>query len=282
MPMRLQKFLPLLLLLCTGAVRAETPQSIPFEFVDGFILLKAQLDSPHETVNMILDSGAGASVVSLESAHRLKLKLGRPQPVRGVSMQTTAYELNHLSASAGGVALGRISLAVDLSNARELCSRPIDGLIGIDFFRDQTVEIDFNARVIRTSASLPAADAASKLPLRSMNGTYCIPIRVNGSKQRWARLDTGCNDSLHWTVPRARDNNVRSNLSIGFLTDASDLEPSELQIGSHALSKVETSLHTQPLFPGESGLVGTGVLSRFITTVDVPHGQVFFRPAKPF
>ncbi len=259
---------------------APATGSIPFDYVDGFILVKAQLNGGQQ-VNLILDSGAGASILSLDTAHRLNLRLGANRMVQGAGTQAAAFELSHVKAKAGDIALSDIPLAVDLSNATELCSRRIDGLIGIDFFANRIVELDFAARAIHLLPSVPAADATTcKLPLKSMNGTYCIPIRVNSSNPRWARFDTGCNDALHWIVPRGKANPVRSNLSIGFMTDATDLAPSELQLGSHNLSAVETSLHTQPLFPGEAGLVGTGVLSRFVTTVDLAHKQIFLRPAK--
>jgi len=287
MPMRRRIFLLALLAVLgltpsyAGSTPAASAQSIPFEFVDGFIVLQAQLNSPREHVNLILDSGAGASVLSLSSAHRLNLSLGRSQTVQGVGMRTQAYELNRISAEANGVKLGRIQLAVDLSNATQLCSMPIDGLVGIDFFANRVVEIDFATKTVRLLSPAALDSAGNRLSLKPMNGTFCIPIQVNGSKSRWARFDTGCNDALHWTVPRTKSKDVAPNLSIGFLTDATDLAPSTLQIAGHTLANIQTSLHAQPLFPGETGLVGTGVLSQFIVTTDLAHGQIFLRPANP-
>ena len=39
-------------------------------------------------------------------------------------------------------------------------------------------------------------------------------------------------------------------------------------LGSERLSAVQTGVHQQPLFSGEAGLLGNGLLSQFRVTVD--------------
>ncbi len=260
------------------AAPVENVSEIPFDFVDGFILIKAVLGANKQPVSMLLDSGAGASVLSLDCAHRLRMTLGAPETVRGVGMQTNAYRLDRVAASAGDVLLDQVPLAVDLRNATELCSRPIDGLIGVDFFRRQPLEIDFAARRIRlqNGVSAPKTDSC-RLALKPFNGTLCIPVSVNGSKTRWVRFDTGCNDSLHWVVPRTPAAKSGTNLSIGFMTDTSNMALADLRLGNQLLSKVETSLHAEPLFAGEAGLVGTGVWSRYVVRVDYANREITLR-----
>ncbi len=104
-----------------------------------------------------------------------------------------------------------------------------------------------------------------------------MPICVNGSEPRLARLDTGCNDALHWVVPKTAERRHR-DVSIGFLTDTSNMTLSDLRMDTEFLPKIETSLHARPLFPGEAGLVGTGVLSRYTVTVDCVGNQLLLRP----
>ncbi len=127
----------------SGAVAAGRVE-IPFEMVDGFILVKAQVGG--EPVSMVLDSGAGATVLSLDTAERLHLAFGTPQTVQGAGIQSVAYALSNVNASVDGFVFSGVSLAVDLKNASLLCSRPVDGLIGVDFFLRRVVEIDFAAR----------------------------------------------------------------------------------------------------------------------------------------
>lgn len=46
-------------------------------------------------------------------------------------------------------------------------------------------------------------------------------------------------------------------------------------IGEHAFEKVPTGLHQTAIFPGEAGLLGNGLLSRFSTvTIDAKAGRV--------
>jgi hypothetical protein len=240
-------FLAVLDTTCTAAPVVE----IPFRFTDGFICLEARVVGSAEPLSLILDSGAGTSVLSLRAAKRLKLPLGAPQPVRGVAVEATAFQLAPLCSEAAGVALPPITLAVDLCAADELCSRPMDGLIGVDFFRERVVEIDYARRCLRLSDARPPTTGANVLPAKLVNDVLCVPISVNNSAPRWTRLDTGCNDALHWVVPRGTERTRHKGVSIGFISD----------------------------FAGEAGLIGNGLLSRYRVTVDWPGRQVFLHEA---
>src|SRR5205823_12460329 len=133
-------------------------------------------------------------VLSLRAAQRLHLPLGRTENVRGVGVQAVARRLEGVEASASGVVLSGITLAVDLSAADELCSSPVDGLIGVGFFKDRIVRIDYKRRTLRIVSAAPAS-GAERLPVKMLNGILCVPVAVNDSAVRWTRLDTGCNDA---------------------------------------------------------------------------------------
>jgi len=255
-----------------------SPVEIPFTFTDGFIRLEARVPQSDEPVYLLLDSGAGVSVLSLRTAQRLHLPLGGTQNVRGVGVDVAAYHLQGVRATANSADLAELPLAVDLSSADELCSRPVDGLVGVDFFRNRVVQIDYTHRRVRILSETPAS-AGDRLPVRFINGVMCVPVRVNDSTKRWARFDTGCNDALHWVIPRPAAHGDRNAVSIGFITDDSDTALMTVLLGTHALRTVKTALHGRPIFPGEAGLVGNGVLSQFIVTVDWPNHQVLLADA---
>jgi hypothetical protein len=107
----------------------------------------------------------------------------------------------------------------------------------------------------------------------------CVPVAVNDSTKRWTRFDTGCNDALHWVIPRPAGHGDRSAVSIGFITDESDTALVSVTLGKRALPTVKTALHGHPIFPGEAGLVGNGILSQFMVTVDWPNRQVLLGDA---
>lgn len=271
----------LLAALFACSAKAETqPVEIPFTFTDGFIRIQARVPQSAEPLYFLLDSGAGASVLSLRTAQRLHLPLGKTESVRGVGVSAAARHLASVDATANGVTLSNIPLAVDLSAADELCSKPIDGLIGVGFFKDRVVQIDYTRRVLRITASAPApAATAERLPVKMMNGIMCVPVGVNDSTVRWTRLDTGCNDALHWVIPRPAASGNHNAVSIGFVTDTEDTSLTSVSLGKRALHPVKTALHSSPLFPGEAGLLGNGILSQFVVTVDWPNRQVLLTDA---
>lgn len=249
-------------------------RDIPFEFIDGYIVVHADVGT--EPVALVLDSGASASVLSLEAAKRLGLELGGAVPVDGVEADATAYFMKAARPVAAGVGLGEIDLAADLGNAAKLCSAHVDGLIGAGFFAGRITQIDY------AHGRLRLLDAAPKrgevLPLRARDGVYLLPVSVNGSRPRWTRLDTGCNDALHWVVPRTDGAVARRGVSIGFITDTRDETLVDVGLGRLRLGHIETALHGEAIFPGEAGLLGSEILDRYCVTIDGRAGRIVLGP----
>ena len=114
--------------------------------------------------------------------------------------------------------------------------------------------------------------------MRASNGVYCLPISVNGSHPRWTRLDTGCNDALHWVVPRIASGPQKRGVSIGFITNTDDQTLVSMKLGHLMLPHIETTLHGSAIFPGEAGLLGSEVLAQYCVTVDTRGGHIIFAP----
>jgi hypothetical protein len=241
---------------------------IPFLFNDGFMTVAASAPGTGAPLNLLVDSGASASVLSLRTARKLRVPLGPKQPIFGVGSRAVAYHLDSFQSSVGTSSLPPFSLAADLSMANEICSVPIDGLVGIEFFRDRIVQVDYEHACLRILDAPPANQAIARLPIEFRNGVVCVPVSVNGSRPRFTRLDTGCNDALHWVVPRASARQQERHVSIGFATDPRNMVLTDVVLGNHAINHLETAIHTEPLFTGEAGLLGNGTLSRFTVTVN--------------
>jgi hypothetical protein len=58
--------------------------------------------------------------------------------------QGIAYRVNDLQAGCGRIAVPQSVLAVDLRALSGCCEQPIDGILGVDFFRSRIVQIDFH------------------------------------------------------------------------------------------------------------------------------------------
>ena len=216
----------------------------------------------------LLDSGAGTTVIDITTARRLHLKLGRSQSVQGVGGRTVAYATSGFDASVAGVPISSTPLALDLSGPSAACSRRIDGLIGADFFRTRVVQIHYAARSIRlldraASNALPG----DTLPLAFRSDALCARISINGNKPEWLRLDTGCNTSLEWVVGK-RGANAVPQTTIGLHAGSPRSTLTDVMLGTRQVTGVKTGIHSHPMFPGESGLIGNGLLSRFTVTID--------------
>ena len=58
---------------------------IPFERREGLLWISVTVPQSRESLNFLVDTGAGVSTLSLHTAKRLGLKLGERVRVRGVA-----------------------------------------------------------------------------------------------------------------------------------------------------------------------------------------------------
>src|SRR5947209_7992994 len=100
-----------------------------------------------------------------------------------------------------------------------------------------------------------------------------VPITVNGHKRQWVRLDTGCASPLQWVNSRVRSQKCKPQVAIGLSELSIPQTQTTVDIGSHRFANVPTGLHEDPIFAGEAGLLGNGLLSRFSrVTLDTKAG----------
>jgi hypothetical protein len=252
-----------------------TLAEFPFRFSEGLLWIEVNVPQSDQPLHFLLDTGAGASVINLNTAKRLGLKQGREIAVRGVGTSLPGYWQELLSAKAGTIELPSKYLAVDLGKLSSSCEQTVDGLIGADFFCDHVVQIDFDAQKIRLLKPEKAGKFDKTLPLQIRRCGMRVPITVNDHKYQWVRLDTGCARALQWVTSDVNPNQCTRQMAIG-LAPISILESqTNVRIGSHDFQKVPTGLHETPIFPGEAGLLGNGLLSRFSTvTIDAKAGRV--------
>jgi Aspartyl protease len=270
------RFLVLVLiaeLLLPLSARPDTLNEIPFQYRDGLIWLKVEFAGKKGPLNFLLDSGAGASVLDLVRARALGLGIGSPETVQGVNGYAQAYRVNDFQAICGGVTMPKSLLAMDLQTLSDCCHQPIDGILGVDFFRGRIVQIDFNERKVRLLKDCDIHLANCEvLPIKVCNDAFCIPIRVAGNRVQWARLDTGCDSALEWVVSGPIKRSLERT-SIGLSRWSEQRVDVAVQIGKQHLN-IRTGIHEKPIFSGEGGLLGNGLLAKFRLTIDEPRGRV--------
>jgi hypothetical protein len=261
------RFLSVFFLAIFSGIAAGT--ELPCEFHDGLIWLKVSATA--QELNFVLDSGAGRTVLDLGTARRLGASLGKPCVVQGVEGSVRSYEVQGFAARAGGIALCPKPLSMDLAAISRACGRKIDGVIGLDFFRQHAVRIDYGRRTV--SLLEGAAHAGEALPLLPRGDAVGVKVSVDGHAAQWMRVDTGCDAALHWVTtesPKAKP--ARASVALSAKLPATTT--TTVQLGSRLIPAVKTSLHSTPLFRGEAGLIGNGLLSQFVVTVDLPRRQL--------
>jgi hypothetical protein len=249
----------------------------PFQFREGLLWVEVNIPQSNKPLNFLVDTGAGVSAINLSTAKRIGLKLGQEVTVRGVETTLTGYWQQQMSAKVGDVQLPHEYLAVDLEKLSRSCERPVDGLIGADFFREHTVQIDFDAQKIRLLKPEKARKSDEILPLQLRPCGMRVPISVNGRKRQWVRLDTGCATALQWVTSDVPDQ-CTHQMAIGLAEISIPQAKTRVGIGKQQFDNVPTGLHETAIFAGESGLLGNGLLSRFSTiTIDAKAGHLILK-----
>jgi hypothetical protein len=247
---------------------ANAATEIPFEHRDGLIWLNVSATGHARPMRFLLDSGAGVSVIDLRAARALGQKLETPRTVLGTGGSSTAYEVSGIELTLPGVALPAPRLAVDLSAVSAGCGHRIDGLLGADFFRRHIVQVDFRAEKVRllSRGEVPSG-ACEALPLSLRGDAYCVRLSVNAQPPGWVRVDTGCDSALEW-LRVARGGKTQAGTSIAAVAGSHRSALTTVRLGGMRLAAVPTGLHETPIFDGEAGLLGNGLLSRFTVTFD--------------
>lgn len=278
--MRLLVFVLVAELLLPLSARSETLSEIPFQYRDGLIWLKVELAGKKgPPLNFLLDSGAGASVLDLARARALGLGIGNPETVQGVNGCAQAYRVNDFQARCGSIMIPTALLAVNLQTLSDCCHQPIDGILGVDFFRDRIVQIDFAAGKVRLLEHCDMDLASCEiLPIKKCNDAFCVPLGVAGNRPEWIRLDTGCDTALEWVASESEKKRGEPT-SIGLSRSSARWVRTNVQIGKQQVT-VPVVIHEKQIFSGEGGLLGNGLLAEFRVTVDSPGNRAIFEKRK--
>jgi hypothetical protein len=248
----------------------------PFRYEGDLLWVKVRAAGSDQPLDFLVDSGAQVSVINLGTARQLGLPLGSKVMVRGVRTARTGYWPQAVAAGAGGVPLPDQYLALDLSAFSRACGKPVDGLIGADFFRKRIVQIDYEARKVRLLGSSSTLSRADAVPLEFRECGMRIKVGVNDGEPQFMRLDTGCASALQWVTRRVRAEECSDLLAVGLAEVTIPQTRTTVALADRVIHDVPTGLHSKPIFAGEAGLVGNGLLARFrCVTVDARSGLLF-------
>jgi hypothetical protein len=237
--------------------------------------VEVKVPQSETSLNFLVDTGSGVSAINLSTARRIGLKLGHKVPVQGVQTMLTGYWQQHLNAKIGTLELPSEYLAIDLDKLSRSCQQPVDGLVGADFFCSRIVQIDFEQETIRVVSPRSWRTPGESLPVQFRPCGIRVPISVNDQSRQWVRLDTGCATPLQWVTSDVRLDDCTRKMAVGLAEIAIPQTKTSVTLGKEQFKAVPTGLHQSAIFPGEAGLLGNGLLSRFSTvTIDGKSGRL--------
>lgn len=234
------------------------------------ILVEATIGESQRPMHFILDSGAGETVLGKRAAAELGLALTSGERIRTVNGVENASRAKSTPFRLGNsFRFSPSPLVVDLTSESRTMGTRIDGLIGADFFHGRTIKIDFKQSRIHVSPDGNPSPQSTRLSLSRHRGAMFVELTAADSTLQRVRLDTGCSRSLCWSPPEGTSPS-------GFWRSGKTMKV-DVNFGSLVMSDVPTDVYRKPLFAGEDGLLGTGLLSRFDSVwIDAVNNRITF------
>ena len=274
---------------------------IDFEyFGDSQIFIPALVNG--NPISLLLDSGAGITVVDSGYAAKIQLKGSGSLGVSGTGGQSTMQLTSDLHIQIGNLSLAHITAGViDLSSVAAQEAHPMPLVLGREAFNQLIIDIDFQRRKIafHDPKGYSAPREATRVALGRHGDNRTVPISLEGAAAVQFDFDLGNNGTLI-VYPAYRD---RTHLLDG--------RPQTLDmfggVGGMATEKLATlktigiagtQLIDVPVSfpePGDNavnsdqtaGNVGLYIFNRFRLVADYPHDALWLTPdpklvAEPF
>lgn len=277
---------------------AEPEVWIPLTWVNGLMALKGTING--RPVDIILDSGAGSTVVDLALADHLRLPMSGSVNAIGASGATDGVRVGGFTLAFSGFSMDypeASAVALDLSGSA-LVGKPLAVVLGRDIFEMAIVDLD-----------LPGQRIAFTKPenFRPPSGVVNLPLLPDNKRLRWlevsiagqglvpATFDLGSGLELEVSSEFARERRLLrdrpTSTWVAFGVEGLSLHtvatlPS-LRIGGATLSDIPVAVTSPWQDPHTPAVVGMPVWRRFRVITDYAHDRLWLMPdraalARPF
>jgi hypothetical protein len=166
---------------------------IPVRLESGVVWVDVNSSSASSPLHFLLDSGARHTTISDDAARRFRVATGWRAAGSGLGDAGMGV-ISNLKASCGNVPLARMALCADLTNISLRCGRMVDGLLGADFLKGQSIMIDIaDGRLLLKDSADAVASLGAGLPFEMRDGRIWVRISSPGSARPLRfLLDTAC------------------------------------------------------------------------------------------
>lgn len=290
----------------TASNKPKPIQSISFDVVGSYVVISVKINNS-SPLNLILDSGVRNTIITeLESGDRISLNYSDIKDMMGLGSgeHLEAYTSNYNILNVGKLKLQNKTVYVlqkDVFNLSKFTGFKINGLIGVDFFQDYTVEIDYSSKRIRFYdpdkfvlpkgyGELPVSIEAQKMFLDLM-----VVERDSTRKKVKMLIDTGAElnawfqtykkESVH-APAKWIQGTIGEGLN-GVITGKYGRIP-EIYFGEFSLKNAivsfpdSTTIKTIIANSRRDGTIGSQLLSRFNMFIDYGNKKFYFKPNSNF
>jgi len=247
--------------------------------------------------DILLDSGAGITVVSRSLAKELKLKSEGTLTAEGTAASAEAALVGGIKLKLGELELDGITAAtIDLSQINAQLPRPLEVILGKELFHAMLVDVDYpNSRVrFCDPESFENTGLGHKVAiLPAADGHKLIEINVENLPPALVDVDTGSGATLDIFGFYADENELLKNRArvseamaagVGGTTVNKIASLETLTVGGYELRGVPVgffqgkkgSFHTRRI----AGNLGAGILSRFRILFDYPDQALWLTPGE--
>lgn len=262
-------------------------QAVSFELFRGNrIVIPAVINGHHESV--MLDTGASISVVDREFARSIGMPAGQSVPGHGAGGTVQAEIVPGNVIDVGGMHLSEVTMGVmDLKPTASSIGRPINVVLGRDFFNSAVISIDWGRRQLQVHShdSFVPDAGANALELTKRGPFNLINVSIAGAAPVEALFDLGNGGALAMPVTYWKDRPEVANLKyaaavmggVGGIHPARAVTVPQVTLAGKTFTNVPASLSESGNNddPTQMTNVGIGLLKQFKVDLDLGRNRVY-------
>lgn len=262
-------------------------------YLDGYLEIAGQVVG--RDVRVMLDSGAGITVLDRAFAEEIGLVLQEAGTIQGIGGEVPLFVAGGVSVSIPGVTLRDATVAVlDLGEIADKLGRGFEVILGVELFTRAVVTVDYPSRRVRVEpphAYEPASGARS-VRLLSRGGIPAVRCRFEDLPETLCDIDTGSNSTIDIVAHYVEEFDMIdgrpmvSRIATGGVGGIIETPVSTLEAFSFAgvpvgstpanfMAEAVGSLDTDEI----AGNIGAGVLRSFVLVFDHPGMRLHVLPS---
>lgn len=278
--------------------------TISFDLIDNMIVVHPEINGTK--LNLILDTGSNSNVIfgfqeqdSIAFTNITKIKITGP----GVREPFDAYVSKKNEIKFKNLVFKNANIVLLLHDHYELTSNsdvPIHGILGVDFFNSNFVEINYVSKKItmyRNEAKKLNKAAFKAINFKLKDGKPYISTQLSVDNKLEQKLelliDTGLSDGL-WLLNKPAKveemNTVYDFLGVGLGGEIfgkrarySNIKINDFLIDRPIVSFPDTiAFSIKNIFAERDGSIGGELLKRFTLLFDYVHEKVYLKPNRNF